>query len=164
MKFNAKPGTRYLVISGTRALGIRAGERYRSDGQNLVLESSGKRTKVVGPIDAMLRTGLFRECQLLLGYFLVTVSTDGKGRIVSQRYEIPVNYRAKVLRQLWPFRGKPPSLEEKRYDLHMEKLFTVGDFLVYREDETNYLVSPYYPEGDGTVIDWMPADWDEKFH
>jgi hypothetical protein len=35
---------------------------------------------------------------------------------------------------------------------------------VYREDETNYLVSPYYPEGDGTVIDWMPADWDEKFH
>lgn len=161
MKFDTAAGTRYLVMAGSRALGTRAGERYQSDGENLVLESEGAKTKVLGPITDALATGYFRECEPLLHYPLVTVTTDKKGRVVSQRYEIPTADLAKVLKELWPFGQKPPALNAERYDLHAGKRFRVGDFLVYREEEANFLVSPYYPNG-GTVIDWMPADWEER--
>lgn len=161
MNFKTEAGTRYLVVAGVRTLGTRAGERYRSDGKNLVLESSGKKTKVLGPICEALRAGFFRECEPVLNFPLVTVKTDAKGRVVSERYEIPDAERAKVLKQLWPFGGKPPALEEERFDLHAGKRFKVRDFLAYREDELNLLLSPYYPESGGSVIDWMPANWDE---
>jgi hypothetical protein len=161
MQLNTAAGIRYLVTAGNRVLGTRAGERYRSDGQNLVLEAEGTKTKVLGPIADALATGYFRECEPLLDYPLVTMTTDKKGRIVAQRYEIPPADRAKILKQLWPFGQKPPALNAERFDLHAGKRFRVGDFLVYREEEANFLVSPYYPNG-GTVIDWMPADWEKS--
>jgi hypothetical protein len=44
------------------------------------------------------------------------------------------------------------------YDLHADKTFIVKDFLVTWEHGMNYLVSPYYAESGGTVIDWMDKD------
>lgn len=160
MKFKTEAGTRFLVVAGVRVLKTRTGERYRSDGKNLILETSGKKTKILGPIDAVLRAGFFRECEPVLSFPLTVSKIDAKGRVLSERYEIPISEKAKALKQLWPFGGKPPELDEERFDLHAGKRFKVGDFLVYREDEANFLVSPYYPEGGGTVIDWMPAKWD----
>ena len=160
MNFKTKPGTKYLVMAGTRALRTRAGERYVSDGENLVLQSDSKKSKILGPIADVLRAGYFRECEPLLDYPLLAVGLDAKGQPKLMRYDIPANERAKVLKAIWPFAGKPPALNEERYDLHAGKRFKVGDFAVFREDEANFLVSPFYPEG-GTVIDWMPADWEE---
>lgn len=163
MHFKTDAGTRYLVMAGSRVLGTRANEVYRSDGEKLVLESTSKKKKIIGPIEEALATLHFRECDPLLPYPLVDVKADGKGRVVLQRYEIPVADREKVLKQLWPFGGKPPSLSAKRFDLHAGEKFSVGDFKVYRESEANLLVSPYYEDSGGTVIDWMPEDFAKQY-
>jgi hypothetical protein len=49
------------------------------------------------------------------------------------------------------------------YDLHEEKKFTVRQFRVTREGGMNMLVSPYYPNSGGSVIDWVPAEeWEAE--
>lgn len=73
-------------------------------------------------------------------------------------YIIPDNEKEAVLEELYPFVDVPP-LTEERFDLHMDKKFIVKDFMVTRENGMNFLVSPYYLEGGGSVIDWMPADF-----
>ena len=47
------------------------------------------------------------------------------------------------------------------YDIHADKKFMVKEFRVTWEHGMNYLVSPYYPESGGTVIDWWDENWDE---
>jgi hypothetical protein len=75
-------------------------------------------------------------------------------------YEIPENQKASVLKELFPF-IPVPSLDEEMYDVHAEKKFLVKDFCVTREGGMNMLVSPYYFESGGTVIDWVPADFED---
>ncbi len=75
-----------------------------------------------------------------------------------EEYVIPEGNKQEVLNQMY-ISDPVPSLEEQRFDLHEGKLFTVRDFRVVREDGKNFLVSPYYPNSGGSVIDWMPADW-----
>lgn len=82
MEFNTAAGARYLVMMGNRALGIRTREIYCSDGRNLVREA-GPKTKIIGPVEEVVSTGFFRECEPLLNYPLLTVATDGKGRVLS---------------------------------------------------------------------------------
>jgi hypothetical protein len=41
------------------------------------------------------------------------------------------------------------------YDIHADKYFVVREFRVTWEHGMNWLVSPYYPECGGTVIDWV---------
>jgi|GEM_PF-460682 len=79
------------------------------------------------------------------------------GRMIEE-YIIPEDKKAEVLDQMYLFEPVP-SLDEERFDLHSGKLFRVRDFRVTREDDHNWLVSPYYEEGGGTMIDWMPAEW-----
>ena len=71
---------------------------------------------------------------------------------------IPDEDRELVLEQLYPF-SPIPKLTDVVYDLHADKTFVVGDFRVTWEHGMNYLVSPYYPESGGTVIDWVDEDW-----
>lgn len=78
-----------------------------------------------------------------------------------EEYIIPDDRKAEVLEQLYLFEDVP-SLDEEMYDLHAQKLFTVGDFRVTREGDMNFLVSPYYPDSGGTVIDWMPPEFAEQ--
>lgn len=86
-----------------------------------------------------------------------TKTIDFHGREIEE-YLIPDYKRAEVLEQM--YLGEPiPSLDEIRFDLHSGRLFKVRDFRVTREDDRNWLVSPYYEDGGGTVIDWMPASW-----
>ena len=59
-----------------------------------------------------------------------------------------------VLKQLYPF-SPIPKLTDEVEDLHSGKKFLIKDFRVTWEHGMNYLVSPYYPESGGTVIDWM---------
>ena len=74
-----------------------------------------------------------------------------------EEYVIPEDKKAEVLQQLYPF-DPVPSLDEERVDLHSGKRFRVGDFRVTREAGQNLLVSPFYEDGGGTVIDWMPPE------
>ena len=47
------------------------------------------------------------------------------------------------------------------YDIHANKTFIVKEFRVTWEHGMNYLVSPYYPESGGTVIDWWDENWND---
>lgn len=69
-------------------------------------------------------------------------------------YVIPPDDRKRLLDELYPFHN-PPQLNEVVFDIHSERTFTAGDFKIIREDGRNYLVSPYYAESGGMVIDWM---------
>ena len=46
--------------------------------------------------------------------------------------------------------------------MHADKTFVVRDFRVTWEHGMNYLVSPYYAESGGTVIDWVDENWAEE--
>ncbi len=76
-----------------------------------------------------------------------------------EEYVIPEEKKAEVLRQLYLFRPIP-SLEQEFLDLHSGRRFKVRQFRVTRENGFNWLVSPYYEDGGGTVIDWVPPDPD----
>ena len=71
-----------------------------------------------------------------------------------EEFIIPEEDKEIVLGQLYPF-SPIPKLTDVLYDLHADKTFVVKDFRVTWEHGMNYLVSPYYPESGGTVIDWM---------
>src|SRR5688500_13043531 len=71
---------------------------------------------------------------------------------------IPDEDRELVLEQLYPF-SPIPKLTDVVYDLHADKTYVVRDFRVTWEHSMNYLISPYYPESGGTVIDWVDEDW-----
>ena len=72
-----------------------------------------------------------------------------------EEYIIPDEKRQEVLELLYPF-FPIPSLDEKRLDLHEDKVFTVSEYKVVYDNGMNMLVSPYYFLSGGSVIDWMP--------
>ena len=78
-----------------------------------------------------------------------------------QEVVIPQQEQREVLLRLYPFLPLP-SLEERIADLHTGKEFTVKEFRVFRDGEVDFLTSPWFPEGGGTVIDWVPAGWSEQ--
>lgn len=85
-----------------------------------------------------------------------------------EEFIIPDEDKEIVLEQLYPF-SPVPKLTDELEDMHVNKKFIVKDFRVTWEHNMNYLVSPYYPEGGGTVIDWIDErNWindetDEEF-
>ena len=76
-----------------------------------------------------------------------------------EKYIIPDEDKKKVLDALYPF-FEIPSLDEKRVDVHTGKSFKIRDFIVTREGNGNFLVSPYYAEAGGTVLDWVMPNKD----
>jgi len=77
-----------------------------------------------------------------------------------EEFIIPEEDKEIVLEQLYPFSPIPKPTDEVE-DLHTEKKFIIKDFRVTWEHGMNYLVSPYCPEGGGTVIDWIDDEFDE---
>ena len=73
-----------------------------------------------------------------------------------EAYVIPDDKKAEVLKILYPF-TPVPDLDDAMFDLHEEKNFRVGDYLVIYEDGFNWVVSPYYASSGGSAMDWMPA-------
>jgi hypothetical protein len=80
------------------------------------------------------------------------------GAEIIEEYIIPDEEKAQVLDDLYPF-DPVPALPEMMFDLHEERPFRVGDFRVIRGEAMDMLVSPYYFNSGGTVIDWMPPDF-----
>lgn len=76
-------------------------------------------------------------------------------------YIIPDERKEEVLKFLYPF-IQVPAMEDVLIDIHEDKKFIVKEFCVTREDNMNMLVSPYYFNSGGSVIDWVPEYWDEE--
>ena len=72
-------------------------------------------------------------------------------------YNIPEEDREAVLQELYLFEPCP-RLDDTLFDLHEGRAFRVRDFLVVREDDSNFAVSPYYLHSGGTILDWIPLD------
>lgn len=83
-----------------------------------------------------------------------------------EEFIIPDEDKEIVLAQLYPF-TPIPDLNDEMEDLHSGKKFLVKDFRVTWEHGMNYLVTPFYPESGGTVIDWVnESNWfsdDEEY-
>jgi hypothetical protein len=92
----------------------------------------------------------------VLVYELAWRIRDAQGNVISAEYIIPDADKEKVLKAHYPFTD-PPSLDAEVIDIHVDRPFRVRDFKLLREHGMNWLVSPYYYEAGGTVIDW----WDE---
>lgn len=71
-----------------------------------------------------------------------------------EEFIIPDEDKEILLEKLYPF-SPIPKLTDVVYDLHADKTFVIKDFRVTWEHGMSYLVSPYYPESGGTVIDWV---------
>ena len=78
----------------------------------------------------------------------------------AEEYDIPEADRQAVLQELFPFQ-ECPKLTDQRFDLHAQKNFVVKDYRVIRERHRNFLVSPYYPESGGMVVDWLLPEKEE---
>ena len=76
-----------------------------------------------------------------------------------EKYIIPEVDKQKVLDALYPF-NETPALDADMLDLHTQKTFKVRDYIVTREGNGNFLVSPYYAEAGGTVLDWVTPNND----
>ena len=74
-----------------------------------------------------------------------------------ERYLISEEDKEKVLNVLYPF-NDPPALDAVMLDLHTQRTFKVRDYIVTREGNGNFLVTPYYAEAGGTVLDWVTPD------
>ena len=98
----------------------------------------------------------------LLPYPLLKHHTRWPGVPLSEEYLIPPEDKQKLLEQLYPFVGTP-SLEDTLLDIHENREFVVRDFKVVREGGMNMLVSPYYYNSGGSVIDWVPPDDEEDW-
>ena len=72
-------------------------------------------------------------------------------------YDIPSDRKAELLDELYPF-APSPSMDDTMFDLHEGRSFKVSDFIVVREDNSNFAVSPYYLHSGGTILDWIPLD------
>ena len=72
-------------------------------------------------------------------------------------YDIPDSKKAELLEELYPF-APSPSMDDTLFDLHEGRSFKVSDFMVVREDNSNFAVSPYYLHSGGTILDWIPMD------
>ena len=72
-------------------------------------------------------------------------------------YDIPDDRKAELLEELYPF-APSPSMDDTLFDLHEGRSFKVRDFMVVREDNSNFAVSPYYLHSGGTILDWLPLE------
>lgn len=69
-------------------------------------------------------------------------------------YLLPPQDKEKLLAELYPF-ADAPNIDDEAFDLHEDRSFRISDYKVIREDNRNYLVSPYYANSGGMVIDWI---------
>jgi hypothetical protein len=99
--------------------------------------------------------GFLKRSQPRLGYPSRMVPFRGS---MVEEYVIPDEDRDLLLDQLYPFEPVP-ALDDRMYDLHAEKRFAVREFRVIRHTRANLLVSPFFFESGGPVVDWMPSDF-----
>ena len=90
-----------------------------------------------------------------LGFPLKRVSAEGfEDELV---YEIPEDKKLEVLKELWPFVDTPDG-DRVFLDIHSGKEVVFKECLVVRSNLRNLIVSPYYFESGGMVVDLISPD------
>ena len=54
------------------------------------------------------------------------------------------------------------NMDDERIDIHTDNSFKVRDYIVTRKGDGNFLVSPYYAEAGGTVLDWISPNSEDS--
>lgn len=101
---------------------------------------------------------MFKNKGLNLPRLSFPTRTIGTGTAAIEEYLIPEEQKDRVLEDMYPFEPVP-KLTDMMFDLHEEKPFQVREFRVVRGKSMDYLVSPYFFNSGGTVMDWMPPDF-----
>ncbi len=70
---------------------------------------------------------------------------------------IEIKDKAEYLENNYPFEGVS-GLDEKRFCIHCDSWFTVGDYKVELLNGEEYIVCPNAPKCNGTLIDWSKSD------
>ena len=83
--------------------------------------------------------------------------TSGPADEPIEIYVIPDDRKEELLKRLYPFHPLP-SMDAIMYDIHEDKTFVVKDFIVIRDHGLNFLVSPYFRNSGGSVLDWISKD------
>lgn len=78
-------------------------------------------------------------------------------------YLIPETEKCRVLRELYPY-DDPPSMDDCLIDIHENRLFTAREFKVVQQGPYVLLVSPYFAESGGSVIDWETPESKPEVH
>lgn len=79
------------------------------------------------------------------------------GCVLSEEYLVPDEHKPRLLDELYPY-AEVPGMDTMLLDFHARRVFVVREFKVVREQGMNLLVSPYYYQAGGSVIDWLPAN------
>lgn len=101
---------------------------------------------------------MFKKREIHLPRLTYPTRWTEMGRDRVEEYVIPDGEKALVLDALYPFEPVP-DLDERMFDLHEEREFLVRDYRVVRGEVMDLLVSPYFFNSGGTVIDWMPSSF-----
>ena len=72
-------------------------------------------------------------------------------------YNIPEDKVAEVVRSLWPF-APAPAVDKEFVDIHCDKQVKVSELKVIRHNNRNIVVSKYYQEAGGTVMDLVEPE------
>ena len=75
---------------------------------------------------------------------------------------IPLEEKQGVIDRLSPFVPGKVVFDMQYRDLHTGKTFMGNETVVVYEGEDYWVVTPFYIEGGGTLIDMMPVDKEAK--
>lgn len=68
--------------------------------------------------------------------------------------EIVITNKLKYLQEHYPF-SPVPNLTDKRQCIQCDKIITVGDYKLYKDEEgEEYICCPNAPGCNGSVLDW----------
>lgn len=122
--------------------------------------------KVNGVVKARARDGFVpgeEERQMMaavmpkagrLEYETEKKSIDGTGYHFEQ-YIVPTEKKEAIIRELWLFSDADKLDMDGMYlDLHTGKTFKLREAIITRENGRNFVMSPYYSEGGGTLLDF----------
>lgn len=76
-------------------------------------------------------------------------------------YSIPQDEKEELLKDLWPFTATP-KMSERMFDIHEGKTFIFKDVQIMRWKNWNIIVSPYYLQSGGTLIDFVNPSLADK--
>jgi hypothetical protein len=93
---------------------------------------------------------LFPTKKIMVNYY-------GGLRHEEEEYIIPEDKKQEVIEDLFP--AKPYDPDEMLEDTRSGKLFRFSKSRVVYADGCNFVVSPYYTDGGGTAINFMPVSY-----
>jgi hypothetical protein len=75
----------------------------------------------------------------------------------TMRYDIPAHQKRDIINSMDYAIREIPLYDGVYRDIHSEQVVKGCELEVIRDDDTNLVVSPYYNESRGTLIDMMPV-------